>query len=255
MNRHSGSFEQRLLSYLYNQTKSSKHPTSIDYELNQTIIGFIDSNEVNRLMNQSSFLLYRLNREKIRFDPSIFLLISIIIICMLIGNEWHRRIFIPKLIDDKHSLKTDGLIIAFLLLIFFVILYLLDRYIPFLIREIYLTAFIICSSFMVYLCLNNFYNLLMNTFYPKFKKEIYPWIIFAISFMMIIIWFLYRLTYVGPIMTNMIVVCITIGIIAQMRIGSVMICMMIFGCIFMFEVVLLIVIGDILWSSEEKNFV
>jgi hypothetical protein len=256
VNHGSETFEHRLLSYLYNQTKPSKfsfNPTATDYNLNQTLIGFIDFDEINRLHNQSNLLLYRLNRDNTRFDPSIFLIISIIIICMLIGNEWHRRIFIQKIKDHKHSLKTnefkDGLIIGLLLWIMFVILYLLDRYVSFLIRNIYLIWFIICSSFMVFLCLKNFCCFVINRFYQRFKKEDKQWfqlILLLISFMMIILWFLNRFTNVGSMMTNLIVFCMTIGIISQMRVGSLMICMIVFGFICLFEGVLLIAIGDVI---------
>ncbi|CAF3418683.1 unnamed protein product, partial [Rotaria sp. Silwood2] len=97
-NRNSETFEHTLLSYIDNQIKSSismlnysKYSWSFEfpsyrnlnnYSLNETIIGFIDSNKVKRLnsflSNQTNFLLYRINRDNIRFDPCIFIFISII---------------------------------------------------------------------------------------------------------------------------------------------------------------------------------
>jgi hypothetical protein len=244
---------------------TSEFPTPSDY-----IIGFIDSTEVNRLKNllsnQSNSLLYRLNRENLRFDPSIFLVISIIIICMLIGNEWHRKIFIKKILDHNHSSKTNkfkiGFIIGLLLFICFMILYLLDRYLTFIIKEIYLLSFIIFSSLVIYLCFDHFFCLLIKKFYQRFKlnkdfdlNQIHQWfrlILMFISFIIIILWFLNRFTYVGFILTNFIMFCMTIVIIVQMRLVNLMLCMIIFGFIFLFECLSLILrIGLIVELKDE----
>lgn len=228
-----------LLTYLYNQFKSSISLSNTI--LNKTMIGFIDSIEVHSL-NQSNPFLYRLNR----FDPSIFLVISFVIICMLIGNEWHRRIFLNKIREHYSSTKTNkfhiGLIIGLLLFSFFTILYLLDRYLTFIIEEIYRCSFIILSSLVIYLC---FYEL-----YQRFRKnkndELDQWfriIFMLISFSIVIFWFLNRFTFIGLIQMNIIVFCMTIVIISQMRIVNLMICMIIFGFIFLFECLSLIIIN------------
>ncbi|CAF1075640.1 unnamed protein product [Rotaria sordida] len=277
ISRDSKTFEHTLLSYIDNQIKSSisilnysKYSWSFefplyrdlnDYNLNQTNIGFIDLNEVkhlnNFLSNQTNFLLYRINRDHIQFDLCFFIFITIIITCMLIGNEWHCRIFMKKILNhyNNHSSKTNkfkyGLIIGLLLLISFILLYSIDRYYTFIIGYVYLFSFMIFSSFIIYLCFENFSYLLINKFYRKFMNknfklnyiyQLFRLILMFISFIMIILWFLNRFTSNGFIMTNFIVFFITIVIIVQMRIVNLMICMIIFAFILIFEILSLIII-------------
>jgi len=251
VNRGSDTFEHTLLTYLYNQINLNH---SSNYGLNQTIIGFIDSIEINH-MNQSNLFLYRLNRENLRFDPSIFVVISIIIISMLIGNEWHRRIFLKKIQNHYYSYSSKmnkfqiGIIIGLLLFSCFMILYYLDRYLTFIIEEIYLLSFILFSSLVIYLCFERFYY----EFYQRFKTNknielLNQWfrlILKFISFIMIILWFLNRFTYIGLILTNFIVFCMTIVIIVQMRVVNLMISMIIFSFIVLFESLTLIVKGNV----------
>ncbi|CAF4805137.1 unnamed protein product [Rotaria sp. Silwood1] len=171
INHDNKKFEHTLLSYIDNQIKSSismlnhsKYSWSFefplyrnlnDYSLNQTNIGFIDANEVkhlnNILANQTNFLLYRINRDNIQFDPCIFIFISIIIICMLVGNEWHRRVYMKKILNhyDNYKSKTNkfkyGLIVGLSLLISFLLLYIIDQYCTFIIG--YRNAMIINPEF------------------------------------------------------------------------------------------------------------
>ena len=167
---------------------------------------------------------------------------------MLIGNEWHRRIFLKKIIEHNHSVQTvqykDGLIIGFLLLTSFVMFYLLDRYYTFIIGHMYWLSFIIISTLMVYLSIDRFCYLLVGKIHRKLN-EMFRWIVLFIVFILVIFWFINRFTYVGFVMMNFIVFCVTIVIVSRMRVGSLMTCMIIFGFIFVFENVLLVIRGNV----------
>ncbi|UJR36581.1 hypothetical protein I4U23_029300 [Adineta vaga] len=204
VNHRSERFEQFLLTYLHDQLKSS---LSFSFESNQNIFGFINANEVIRLVpKQSNTFLYRLNRNKNQFDPSIFLIITLVLLCMLIGNEWHRQIFTTKIMNYYQNCSfipsnnyKDGFIIGFLLFIWFIICFIIDRYLPILIQQIYLVGFIITSIFLIYFCFQNVYSLLFNKIYQKFKV-----------------------------------------FIAQMRVGNLMICMCIYSFLILFDFIFLI---------------
>jgi len=172
---------------------------------------------------------------------------------MLIGNEWHRRIFLKKIQNHYYSIKTIrfkiGFIVGLLLFSCFMILYLLDRYLTFIIEEIYLFSFILFSSLVIYLCFDRFYYEFYRKNYDIELNEIHQWfrlILTFISFIIVILWFLNRFTYIGLFITNFIVFCITIVIIVQMRVMNLMICMMIFVFIFLFEILSLIIRGNVL---------
>jgi hypothetical protein len=172
---------------------------------------------------------------------------------MLIGNEWHRRIFLKKIQNHYYSTKTIkfkiGLIIGLLLFSCFMILYLIDRYLTFVIEEIYLFSFILFSSLVIYLCFDRFYYEFYRKNHDIELNEIHQWfrlILMFISFIIVILWFLNRFTYIGLFITNFIVFCITIVIIVQMRVMNLMICMMIFVFIFLFEILSLIIRGNVL---------
>ena len=225
-----------------------------DYHLNQTIIGFIDANDIPRLINLSSNpYLHHLQRKHISFDPAIFLLITLVLIAMVVGNEWHRKIFIEKILQHSHSTRTMkvkwGFIIGLLLFLAFILFYLVNRYATFINGEIYPMILMTLSTLMIYLCLKESSYLIMKIFFSS--NSAYSWwhgILLLVSFLIVILWFCRKLIYIQWILTDFITFCLTVVIVAQMRVGNLMICTIILSFVWLFECLLWI--GKLSWASE-----
>ena len=164
---------------------------------------------------------------------------------MILGNEWHRTIFIENIPRHSHLALTFklkwGLIVGILLFLSFVMLYLVNRYMTFVNEEIYVLVFIILSIWVVYSCLERCCSLIIEKFFKKEQlnsSPVYRWcqcILLFISFLMVIVWFLYRFIYIGWILTNVIAFCLTLVIVAQMRVVNLTICMISLGFVWLFQ--------------------
>lgn len=199
-------------------------------------VGWIDSNEASNLKSHSNSEISRLKRDKYRFHPSMLILIGLVLVSMMIGNEFHRKIFVEKLTNRKQTAKTTkyqlGLIIGLLLSIFWVILY-------FAIQLIYLTSFLILSMLILYVCFSSIAELFCSKDELNLMKI--RIISLCLSSILIIVWFnYYRLTLLGYIFTNVLVLCSIILLISQMRIINLTICLIVYLFLILFECLMLI---------------
>lgn len=189
---------------------------------NLTSIGWIDSNELSSLLVQSTFTLSLLKRDKYRFHPSIFILIGIVLLSMLIGNEYYR-------------LNTTKYPFTIGICLLFIGFYFLDRYLTNFMTTIYLGSFFSLAILTLYICFSSLENLLINI-----NSTIIRISSLCLSTILIVVWFYYRLTLIGYLFTNLLVFLSSILLISQMRIRNLTIGLIIYICLILFECLMLI---------------